>query len=160
MRLLDFADAYELVVTNTLFQHKHIHTANWYPPSGCLQPSVKDFILVKHRMRSMVYDTRVKRGPDFKSDHKLVVSKLVLKLKKPKNMKQANSLRRDVRGDPKALGEYRVSITAKFLQRSSDTVEDNWSEFRKPVVDSAKEHLVAPRRAKNSWISEQNFRAD
>ena len=44
MRLLDFADAYELVITNTLFQHKHIHTATWYPPSGCLQPSVKDFI--------------------------------------------------------------------------------------------------------------------
>ena len=60
MRLLDFADAYELVVMNTLFQHKHIHTATWYPPSGCLQPSVNDFILVKHRMRSMVHDTQVK----------------------------------------------------------------------------------------------------
>ena len=116
MRLLDFADAYELVVTNTLFQHKHIHTATWYPPSSCLQPSVKDLILVKHRMRSMVHDTRVKRGPDFESDHKLVVSKLVLKLLKPKVTKQANSLRRYVRGDPKALGEYRASITAKFLQ--------------------------------------------
>ena len=106
-------------------------------------------------MRSMVHDTRVKRGPDFESDYKLVVSKLVLKLQKPKVTKQANSLRRDVWGYPKALGEYRASITAKFLQRSSDTVEDNWSEFRKAVMDSAKEHLVVPRRAKNSWILEQ-----
>ena len=80
-----------------------------------------------------------------------------MKLQKPKVTKQANSLRRDVRGDPKALGEYRASITAKFLQTSSDTVKDNWYEFRKAVMDSAKEHLVAPRRAKNSWISEQTL---
>ena len=38
--------------------------------------------------------------------------------------KQANSVRSDVRGDLKALGEYKASIVAKFLQRSSDTVED------------------------------------
>ena len=80
MRLLNFADAYGLVVTNTLFQHKHIHTATWYSPNGQLQLSVKDFISVKHCMRSMVYDCTVKQTPDFESDHKLVVSKLVLKL--------------------------------------------------------------------------------
>ena len=67
MRLLDFADAYDLVVPNTLFQHEHIHTATWYPPNGQLQPSVHDFILVKHSMRSMVYNCRIKRGPDFEA---------------------------------------------------------------------------------------------
>ena len=88
---------------------------------------------------------RVKRAPDFESDHKLVVSKLVFKLQTSKVTRQANSVRRDVQGDPKALGEYRDSIVAKFLQRSSDTVEDRWSEFCKAVTDSAREHLV-PRR--------------
>ena len=64
----------------------------------------------------MVYDCRVKRSPDFESDHKVVVSKLVLKLQKSKVTKQAKRIRRDVQGDPKALGEYRTSIVAKFLQ--------------------------------------------
>ena len=81
MRLLDFAYAYELVVRNTLFQHKRIHTTTWYSPSGHLQPIVKDFILVNTLYD---YDCRVKRRLNFGSDHKLVVSKLVLKLQKSK----------------------------------------------------------------------------
>ena len=46
---------------------------------------------------------RVKLGPDFESDHKLVVSKLVLKLQKSKVTKQVNSVWRDVREAQKSL---------------------------------------------------------
>ena len=51
-RLVSFASTHGLCIANTLFPHKHIHTASWYPPDPSSRPSLKDYVLVKHRMRS------------------------------------------------------------------------------------------------------------
>ena len=84
VRLIEFCQAHNLGITNTFFQHKNIHTATWYPPNPKLQPSLKDYVLVKQSIQKMVHYTRVRRGPNFDSDHKLVCSKMVLKLQKPR----------------------------------------------------------------------------
>ena len=43
---------------------------------------MKDFILVKQRLYQSVLDTKVYRGADIDSDHRLVVYKVKLKWKK------------------------------------------------------------------------------
>ena len=63
-----------MCITNTLFPHKAIHQATWYPPDVNAKPSLKDYVLLKHRLRPSVMDTRVfraRRGPN--SNHCLVI---------------------------------------------------------------------------------------
>ena len=63
-RLVSFASTHGLCIANTPFPHKHIHTASWYSPDPRSRPSLKDYVLVKHWMRSSILDTRVHRGAD------------------------------------------------------------------------------------------------
>ena len=49
---------------------------------------MKDYILVKRRLISSILDTRVYRGADINSDHRLVISKVKLKLKKTPNRRK------------------------------------------------------------------------
>ena len=81
-RLVSFASSNDLTITNTLFPHKRIHQASWYPPNPRAQPSLKDFVLVRRRLRPSVLDTRLYRGADIDSDHRLVIASFRLKLTK------------------------------------------------------------------------------
>ena len=68
-RLVSFACANGLCLTNTYFAHKRIHQATWYPPDPTRAPCLKDYILVKQSMMPSIIDTRVFRGGDIDSDH-------------------------------------------------------------------------------------------
>ena len=81
-RLVSFASSNDLTITNSLFPHKRIHQASWYPPNLRDQPHLKDYVPVRHRLRPSVLDTRVYRGTDIDSDHQLVIASFRLKLAK------------------------------------------------------------------------------
>ena len=56
MRLLELAAAHGLVVANTLFPHKHIHTFTHVPFASNGQRRVIDYILASKRFRSSLRD--------------------------------------------------------------------------------------------------------
>ena len=80
-RLIDLASQAGLIVTNTLFPHKYIHTWTWMPPSRTGRGAVKDYILVDEGSRNSVHDVRVYRGAEIDSDHNLLVMKYSLSLR-------------------------------------------------------------------------------
>ena len=49
-RLVSFTSSNDLTLTNSLFRHKRIHQASWYPPNLRAQPSLKDYVPVRHRL--------------------------------------------------------------------------------------------------------------
>ena len=53
--------AHTKCIPNTLFPHKAIHQPTWYPQDVNSKSSLKDYVLVKHRLRPSVMDTRVFR---------------------------------------------------------------------------------------------------
>ena len=69
-----------MCITNAFFPHKRIHQTTWYPPNPRAEPSLKDYALVRCRLRPSVVDTRVHREAGINSDHRLVVLSLRLKL--------------------------------------------------------------------------------
>ena len=81
---MSFSTTHGSCITNTMFQHKQIHLASWYPPNAKAQPSLKDYILVQQRMRSFILNTRVYRGTDTDIDHQLVDTSIVLKINRPR----------------------------------------------------------------------------
>ena len=51
-RFISFVTVHGMCVTNTLFSQQ-----SWYPPSPKAQPSLKDYVLMRQRMRPSVLDT-------------------------------------------------------------------------------------------------------
>jgi len=75
--------ANNLVVTDTIFQHKPVHLQTWYSPNATDSTKHQiDHVLFRRRDIKAVQDTRVFRGADIESDHRLMVCKLRLKVRK------------------------------------------------------------------------------
>ena len=87
MRLVAFANANGLCITNTIFPHKRIHQATWYPPDPRTKPSLKDYVMMKNRLRPSVLDACVYRQGDLDSDYRVVVVSLRLRLKRKETEK-------------------------------------------------------------------------
>ena len=78
--LVDFCKRWNMVVTNTWFEHEKRRRYTWKMP-GDIGRYQLDYILVKHRYRNSVKDSRAYPGADANTDHNLVAAKIELKLK-------------------------------------------------------------------------------
>ena len=70
--LRDFCAFNKLKITNSFYRHKDIHKYTWEARGT---KSVIDYIIINDRLKSNIEDTRVFRGSEIDSDHKLVESK-------------------------------------------------------------------------------------
>ncbi len=76
--LLDLASRHDLVLTNTLFEHKHAHRTTWESPDKADGKKIRnqiDYILVRNYHRIFVEDSRSYAGTQTFSDHRLVMAK-------------------------------------------------------------------------------------
>ena len=82
-RLIEFCQENTLVIANTLFQQHKRRLYTWTSPDGQHQYQI-DCILCNQRWRSSIESakTRPRQGADCGSDHKLLIAKFRLKLKK------------------------------------------------------------------------------
>ena len=70
--LRDFCAFNKLKITNSFYRHKGIHKFTWEVRGT---KSVIDYIIINDRLKSSIENTRVFRGSEIDSDHKLVESK-------------------------------------------------------------------------------------
>jgi len=70
--LRDFCAFNKLKITNSFYRHKDIHKFTWEARGT---KSIIDCIIINDRLKSNIEDTRVFRGSENDSDHKLVESK-------------------------------------------------------------------------------------
>lgn len=74
-RILDYCLQHNLIVANTFFSHREIHTITREEPSRN-EKSIIDYIMTQKENRKIIKDVKVKRGPEIGSDHYLVVAKV------------------------------------------------------------------------------------
>ena len=70
-----------MVIANTLFQQHKRRLYTWTSPDGQHQNQI-DYILCSQRWRSSIHSGKTRLGADCGSDHKLLIAKFSLKLKK------------------------------------------------------------------------------
>ena len=158
-RLLSFATTHGLCITNTMFQHKRIHQASWYPPNAKAQPSLKDYILVRQRMRSFMLDTRVYRGADIDSDHRLVVTSIVLKLNRHKKKTMKSEFDVGLLAHDDVQSAFMESIQDRFNRRCMNVeVNGRYSEMKEAILEAAEEHLKCGRKIQKSWLSDATLK--
>ena len=134
--------------------HKQIHQATWYPPDPRAKPSLKDYMLAKHRLRPSVVDIRVHRGEDLDTDHRLVVISLQFKLKRKGTHRPGKRFEVELLKQAERRADCVKSI-GKCCEdrRGKRSVEERWKELQKAVVNSAEEHLHRKQPKQKKWIS-------
>ena len=80
-RLIEFCQENALVIANTLLQQHRRRFCTWTSPDGQHQNQT-DYILCNQRWRSSIQSVKTRPGADCGSDHKLLIGKFRLKLKK------------------------------------------------------------------------------
>ena len=157
-RLVSFACVNGLCVTNTFFPHKRIHQATWYPPDPSRAPSLKDYILVKPRLMASVLDTRVFRGADIDSDHRLVVTSIRLKLQQKRKEKRGRCFDVKLLQEGSTKADFLNTFTKCFDTRKREgSVGERWNELKQSIMESAEEHLQCKRRKQKIWMSDDTL---
>ena len=80
-RLFHPAEANQLIIASTFFDHKRIHKATWTPPDGRITNQI-DHVLVNKCKRSNILDVRSFRGANCDSDRMLVGVRIKQKISK------------------------------------------------------------------------------
>ena len=107
-RLIEFCQENALVIANTLSQQHKRRLYTWTSPDGQHRNQI-DYILCSQRWRSSRQSTKTRLGADCVSDHKLLITKFRLKLKKVQ--KTTGPFRYDLNQIPY---DYTVEVRNRF----------------------------------------------
>ncbi|XP_067625202.1 craniofacial development protein 2-like [Eurosta solidaginis] len=95
LRLIDFADVRNMVISSTRFMHKKIHQATWLSPDPNTRNQI-DHVVIDGGHVSSVLDVRTIRGPNIDSDHYLVAAKIRTCLNAAKTKEQKTHGKLDI----------------------------------------------------------------
>ena len=157
--LVDFCVLNRLVVTNTLFQHRPCHQHTWFHPAESSQTGrghVLDYVLVNQLFRSCVLDTRVYRSTYLERDHRLLVSRVRLKLKArrrrvqryPRHQVDARYL------EEKQVQDFRAALSGSLEVGPRANVEEAWSTLKESLKSAQRCLPFIPERVEEDWVTD------
>ena len=93
--LIDFVDRQQMTLVNTYFKHKLAHIATWTKnelPSRRNNPvrNQIDYCITRRKNMRHITDSRAYSGISTETDHRLVMTKIKLKIKRSKHKNKAN----------------------------------------------------------------------
>ena len=136
--------ANNLVVTDTIFQHKPVHLQTWYNPDATDSTKHQiDHVLFRRRDIKVVQDTRIFRGADIESDHRLMVCKLRMKFRKPAK----HTFRPRLQPAPlhSEAGKEAFQLSRQGLLATHHHMEHSWGALKGPLNITAQAQLKQPR---------------
>lgn len=151
-RLIEFCKENDMIVANTFFKHKDIHTYTRELPSRN-ERSVLDYILINKTDRTLIDDVKARRGPEIYSDHYMVVAKINKKLYIPnknekrnvEHKKQYKTIKIYKLRDAETRGIYRQKVSEEIRRMGSNVefnemdVEDAWALYKNIMFKAAEE---------------------
>ena len=160
--LLDFCMSNNLIISNTWFQHKSIHSTTWYRNGDRSRTGhMLDYVLVSRGFRSSVLDTRVYRSTYLESDHELVVSTLHSKIR-AKRRQPRHGPRYQTHQLPSNCADAFKSVLSSsfdlFFQQSReqpDDVELVWSGFKSAIEEASKSLPILPDNKPAEWMTDE-----
>jgi hypothetical protein len=163
--LAEFCDSFDLVATNTCFDHRASHRTTWQgqrldAQTGKTVPIYNqiDYILVPRRQLNLVLNARSYSGTLTDSDHRLVVTTTQI----PPSFKRkfgktpttshpkyyVNLLARDQ--DKCQEYQSRLNEKVQYMQTNNAlTAFDKWVELRKKITETANETVGTVKKRNN-----------
>ncbi|KAI8514635.1 hypothetical protein Bbelb_072260 [Branchiostoma belcheri] len=141
-RLIDICEEYDLAIGGTLFEHKNIHKLTWTSPDGKTESQI-DHIMVNNKWKRSLLDVRVMRSADIGSDHKLVVAKISIKLRKTKiGSHRERRFDVDTLKDPKVKKDFSIALKNRFSILEDEEIM-TIDGFNEAMTHAAKETIGA-----------------
>ena len=157
-QLLDFCSLNGLVLTNTFFKHRPCHQLTWFHPAQMgHRGHLLDYVLVNQKFRSSVLDTRVFRSTRLQSDHRLVVSKLRLKLKVKRKTLQpfVKYQLNPCLLMPEQVDTFRKVLTEELKQDPTGEVEKDWNTFKDSLHKAQSCLPTVPLKEEKDWVTDE-----
>ena len=157
--LLKTCAAHDLVITNTTFRLPTRNRTSWMHPRSKHWHLI-DYVITRKRDRQDVRVTKAMCGADCWTDHRLIVSKLklrILPMRRPQGQKTAKRLNVSKLKSSKVAEDFSSDLESKLTDTVDDggaSVEEQWSAFRDVVYSTASEHLGPATRRNQDWFDE------
>ena len=159
--LLKKCAEHELLITNTVFR---LPTRN--KKTSWMHPRSKhwhliDYVIVRRKDRQDVRVTKTLCGADCWTDHRLVVSKLNLRIqlaRQPQGKKVAKRLDVSKLKQDNKRQAFINDICSRLdaMELRSDDADENWTVFRDTVHSSAIDSLGSVSRRHQDWFDEND----
>jgi exonuclease III len=156
--LLAFCSEYGLVITNTIFKHKHHHQTTWMHPRS-KHWHLLDYVITRQKDRNDVLDTRVMRGADCATDHNMVRSKLAFRVKpqrKKSRGKSTSKLNVSKLKKPECRQEFQLEMDKNmdYVIDEEKSAEERCDMLKTSAYETACEILGRPTRKHQDWFDE------
>ena len=157
LKLLNFATYNNLVLANTLGNHKPFRRWTWHSPDVTHHDQT-DYILVKKRFRTGIKTARTRTFPGayVGSDHDMVMMTFQTRLKNSRKPTQPR-IRFDLEklNDRTVMRAFQATIDGRFasLAMLVDEDTDLVTHFNKAVTDITAELLGKKRRKRKPWVT-------
>uniref|UniRef100_A0A803T9E3 Endonuclease/exonuclease/phosphatase domain-containing protein n=1 Tax=Anolis carolinensis TaxID=28377 RepID=A0A803T9E3_ANOCA len=149
-RQIEFCQENSMCITNTLFQQPKRWLYTWTSPDGQHRNQI-DYILCSQRWRTSIQSVKTRRGADCSSDHKLLITKFRIRLKR------MGKIHRPIRYDLTNIpSEYAVEVKNRFqgLDLINRVPEELWTEVHNIVQEVATKYIPKKKKTKKArWLS-------
>ena len=151
---------HDLLITNTVFRLPNSNKTSWMHPRSKHWHLI-DYVIVRRTDRQDVKVTKTMCGADCWTDHRLVVSKLNLRIqpaRRPQGKKAPKRLDVSKLNKDSMRQDFLTDICNQLdaMNLSSEDPEENWTVFHKTVLSSAASTLGHPSRKHQDWFDEND----
>ena len=157
--LCQFAEANDLLISSTCFEHKDIYKGTWKDPAGRTINQI-DHVLINKRRATIVEDVKTMRGANCDSDHFLIRILIKHRISRAYQKNQTFKLRWDIQKlDNKETKkkEYQEHITEKLKNiEKKQEVNEEWTNIKNVILEAAKIEIGELRKRRNQdWYDEE-----
>ena len=161
--LLETCAAHDLLITNTVFRLPNRNKTSWMHPRS-KHWHLLDYVIVRQRDRRDVRVTKTMCGAECWTDHRLLISKMNLRItppRRPQGIKVPKRLNIKRLQSSCVSHELVEELDSKLPPLNTDThadVEAEWALFRDAVYTAAADVLGPITRKHQDWFDDNNSR--
>ena len=141
--VLELCAEHDLIITNTFYQHRETQIYTWYKWNNIDVSSQIDFTLARSRMRCSIRDSRAIPNASLDTDHRPVITTLVIEKKRKitKKKKQLERLNMHKLQDEEVQTIIKCTISEKMdhIDPTILNVDEAWDSFKTVLLDTIRE---------------------
>ena len=132
--VLELCAEHDLIITNTFYQHRETQIYTWYKWNNIDVSSQIDFTLARSRMRCNIRDSRAIPNAGLDTDHRPVITTLVIEKKRKvtKKKKQLERLNMHKLQDEEVQTKIKCTISEKLdhIDPTILNVDEAWGQLQ------------------------------
>jgi hypothetical protein len=161
--LLETCAAHDLLITNTVFRLPNRNKTSWMHPRS-KHWHLLDYVIIRRKDRRDVRVTKTMCGADCWTDHRLLISKMNLRItppRRPQGIKAPKRLNVAMLKDDLVKQRLAEEMKNKLPPPATDAdvdVEKEWAELCNTIYTVASDVVGPTTRRHKDWFDENNSR--